>query len=116
MTKLSLLLVGVVSLLAVPVYGADAVDSGNCPDPGPSEETAASPAALKFDPLFLAAGGRKGRLGGLLIKDQNGGITTTCEWYTIDCIEEEDDRCCGSLSSCLAYCEEVCKGPCEQAN
>jgi len=35
-----------------------------------------------------------------------------CDWFDIYCNNGSTDSCCGSVGSCLGYCEEVCGGPC----
>ena len=43
-----------------------------------------------------------------------GSNTTACTWYFIDCETDGvvDDWCCGSYSSCKAYCEQFCGVTC----
>ena len=96
--KRSFLFVAVVSLLVAPLHAA-----------------ASQPSDYAVGPLFVAAGG-SGVFQGQITSEGSGGITAACQWYSIDCVDGTSDSCCGSASSCLSYCEEVCGGPCEQEN
>jgi predicted nucleic acid-binding protein len=53
----------------------------------------------------------RGLLGGTETK---GNLA--CDWFDISCSDGSSDECCGSVSSCLGYCSEVCGGPCEYEN
>jgi len=116
MTKRSLLLIVAVAVLALSAYGAEAVSPDGVPGPDPSEQVIAPTSGFEVGPLFLAAGGGKGRLAGFLIPgDSGGGVGATCETFIIDCIEEEDDTCCADYETCKAYCEKICNGTCGPA-
>lgn len=57
-------------------------------------------------------GGRLGAAEGG--EDSLGGSnSTTCEWYWIRCSNMYQDECCGNLSTCWTYCEQVCNEPCQ---
>jgi hypothetical protein len=75
-------------------------------------------AVLALDPLpweapqpFAAADtGRKAAQGGMGSSGKWGA--DACEWFWIQCNNGLSDVCCGSVSSCLNYCEEICGPPC----
>ncbi|HEX3131077.1 MAG TPA: hypothetical protein VH394_27325 [Thermoanaerobaculia bacterium] len=62
-------------------------------------------------PASTSSGG-----GGGLSKNgapgNGSGIGAMCEEYWIECNNGTSDSCCGSLSSCWSYCEELCGGRC----
>lgn len=52
----------------------------------------------------------KSKHGGIL-KHSHGAkaLANACEWYDVYCDGVTySDSCCGSLGSCLAYCDETC--------
>lgn len=68
-------------------------------------------------PVPTAAAKRPGKSAGNQLLGM--GLQSTelaCTWYTITCSNGTTDTCCGSESSCLSYCEEVCGGPCVYQN
>jgi hypothetical protein len=58
--------------------------------------------------------GPKPKGNSLTATGESGSNTAVaCEWFWIECNNGTTDECCGSQSSCGAYCAEVCGGPCE---
>jgi hypothetical protein len=45
-----------------------------------------------------------------------GAGNALCEWFIISCNSGGGDYCCGSVGSCLGYCEEICGPPCVYEN
>lgn len=109
MLKTSLVLIALVAVVALPAQ-ADPV-SPPCGFDFLAEETVVSPTALDLEPLFVANSS-----AGSMRRDAGpGGFAAACEWYDITCSDGRTEECCGSESSCLAYCEEFCGEPCRVA-
>lgn len=71
-----------------------------------------SRATADAEPLFLAKPA-KGRKSSTMSPSGSGGNSlAACEWFIIECNAGGGDVCCGSVSSCLGYCEEICGPPC----
>lgn len=71
-------------------------------------------ASLKIgDYLFAAASpDRESKPKGGNKMTSTGSKNAVCEWFIITCNSGGGDLCCGSVSSCLGYCEELCGPPC----
>jgi len=110
--RLSLLLVAVAVISAAPSAGGEVpTGAADCAKDRFLEELAlaATPTEPAAEPLFLAAPG-KGRKS--TMTSSSTSSATACEWYDIRCSNGTTEECCGSVNSCLSYCEEVCGGPC----
>lgn len=108
---LTLLLALAFAVLAAPaLYAAPA----SCPgaDSTPAQEPSlADLLGASNQPLYLATPtGRQPVQGGM--GSSGKWNVTECEWFWIVCNDGYTDSCCGSVGSCLGYCEEVCGGPC----
>lgn len=55
--------------------------------------------------------GPKGHGSNMRTTGRQGALM--CDWFVIECYGGGGDECCGSVSSCLVYCEQLCGGPCE---
>ena len=94
------------------------------PAPVPEVEVLPSSAAtlpflelgLQFDDSSAApveqSNGPRARMSTLANSERGLDAARACEWYDISCSNGTTDECCGSSSSCLSYCAEVCGGPC----
>ncbi len=103
--------------LAFAVLAAPALYAAPAGCPGANSTPAQEPSLVDLlgtsnQPLFLATpSGRQPAQGGMGRSEK--WQETECEWFWIECNDGYSDECCGSLSSCWDYCEEVCGGPCE---
>ncbi len=112
-------------ILLVAVAGASAASAAASAQPAAPPQQVASgnlttlPMELRAqdDQAAPTAASRQGKPTGSYLL--GGGFQDTalaCTWYDISCSNGTTDQCCGSESSCLSYCGEVCGETCIVAN
>ena len=140
LTRVSYLLLVMVLVLGAAAYG-ETPSQSEAQNQAPREAeqlslVPAEPAAVPEEEVlpsraatlpFLELGLQFGDSSAVTVEQTNGPRARTstlagskkgtdavfaCDWYDISCSNGTSDECCGSSSSCLSYCAEVCGGPC----
>ncbi|HTQ80275.1 MAG TPA: hypothetical protein VMM92_09780 [Thermoanaerobaculia bacterium] len=115
--RLSLVLVLMVTISSVVV---PQVQSQTVPQAAAPAASAGAPSVDALPPfaVWLKAGGSPAHTkakGGLKARAHKSGAKSAelaCDDFWILCNDGSADSCCGSVNSCLFYCEEFCGGPC----
>ncbi len=120
MRRMPLLCTLFILIAVVAVPAAYSVNTTQPAEPSETDALATTEQGLPLQgtPEATAVSSERGRgkNQSVIIGGQFQDLALACTWYDISCSNGTTDECCGSESSCLVYCSEVCGEPCVVAN